>query len=98
MQNKTLSGELIGSETTLTIRELCRACSQRTEWILELVDEGVLEPQTGSQQDMVFSAVELRRARTAMRLQRDLGVNLAGIALILDLLEEVDTLRKLSGP
>ena len=46
---------------------------------------------------MVFSAIELRRARTAMRLQRDLGVNLAGIALILDLLDEVDTLRLLTG-
>lgn len=98
MRNETLSGELIGNETTLTIRELCRACSQQTEWILELVDEGVLEPLSGSEQDLVFSAIELRRARTAMRLQRDLGVNLAGIALILDLLEEVDTLRKLSGP
>lgn len=98
MQNDTLSGELIGNETTLTVRELCRACSQQTDWVLELVDEGVLEPLSGSEQDLVFSAIELRRARTAMRLQRDLGVNLAGIALILDLLEEVDTLRRLSGP
>lgn len=96
MQNEILSGELINDETTLTIRELCRACSQQTEWILELVDEGVLEPLTGIEQDMVFSAVELRRARTAMRLQRDLGVNLAGVALILDLLDEVGTLRLLT--
>jgi chaperone modulatory protein CbpM len=86
MRNETLSGELIGNETTLTVRELCRACSQQTEWVLELVDEGVLEPLSGSEQDLVFSAIELRRARTAMRLQRDLGVNLSGIALILDLL------------
>ncbi len=97
MQNETLGGELIDDETTLTIRELCRACSQQTEWILELVDEGVLEPLAGIEKDMVFSAVELRRARTAMRLQRDLGVNLAGVALILDLLDEVGALRQLSG-
>jgi len=28
-----------------------------------------------------------------MRLQRDLGVNLAGIALALDMLDEIDKLR-----
>jgi chaperone modulatory protein CbpM len=28
-----------------------------------------------------------------MRLQRDLGINLAGIAVALDLLDEVETLR-----
>jgi chaperone modulatory protein CbpM len=31
--------------------------------------------------------------RSALRLQRDLGVNLAGIALALDLMEELDNLR-----
>ncbi len=97
MQNEALSGELISDETTLTIRELCQACSQQTEWILELVDEGVLEPLAGIEQEMVFSAVELRRARTAMRLQRDLDVNLSGVALILDLLDEVGRLKRLNS-
>ena len=34
-----------------------------------------------------------RRARTAIRLQRDLDINLAGAALVLELLDEIDTLR-----
>jgi chaperone modulatory protein CbpM len=33
------------------------------------------------------------RVRSALRLQRDLGVNLAGIALALDLMEELEDLR-----
>jgi chaperone modulatory protein CbpM len=33
------------------------------------------------------------RVRSALRLQRDLGVNLAGIALALDLMEELESLR-----
>ena len=33
------------------------------------------------------------RVHSAIRLQRDLGVNLAGIALVLDLLEELKYLR-----
>ncbi|MBC8379409.1 MAG: MerR family transcriptional regulator, partial [Planctomycetes bacterium] len=40
-----------------------------------------------------FSGSSLVRVRSAQRLQRDLGVNLAGIALALDLIEELDNLR-----
>jgi chaperone modulatory protein CbpM len=39
----------------------------------------------------------LRRARLAVRLERDLEVNLAGVALALDLLEEIDRLRRALG-
>ena len=40
-----------------------------------------------------LSLAELRRVRRAQRLQRDLGVNTPGIALALELLEEVESLR-----
>ena len=46
-----------------------------------------------------FSASCLRRARIAQRLECDLGVNLAGAALALELLDEVERLSaKLAGP
>jgi chaperone modulatory protein CbpM len=35
----------------------------------------------------------MRRATVSLRLQRDLGVNLAGVALALQLLDEVEALR-----
>jgi chaperone modulatory protein CbpM len=41
-----------------------------------------------------FSGAALRRARIALRLERDLGVNLPGVALALDLLEELQRLRR----
>jgi chaperone modulatory protein CbpM len=41
-----------------------------------------------------FSGTALRRARTALRLQRDLEINLPGVALALELLEEIDKLRR----
>jgi chaperone modulatory protein CbpM len=36
----------------------------------------------------------LRRARTALRLQRDLEINLPGVALALELMEELERLRR----
>ena len=40
-----------------------------------------------------FTGNQVRRASIALRLQRDLGVNLAGVALALDLLDELNGLR-----
>jgi chaperone modulatory protein CbpM len=40
-----------------------------------------------------FSGESMVRARSALRLQRDLGINMAGIALVLDLMEEFESLR-----
>ena len=93
MNEKTLKGELLGEHTEVTLSELCYSCSQHTEWVIELVEEGILDPVGQELTQWRFSAGNLHKARTAMRLQRDLGVNLAGIALALDLLQEIDRLR-----
>jgi len=45
-----------------------------------------------------FPGMQLRRARVAVRLQRDLGVNTAGAALALQLLDEIEALRARLGP
>jgi chaperone modulatory protein CbpM len=93
MQKKTLTGIIIDEHTELTLNELSRACSSSAEWIIELVDQGALEPVSYSHTQWRFSGRSLQRARTAMRLQRDLGINLAGVALAIDLLDEIEELR-----
>ena len=40
-----------------------------------------------------FSGAALRRVRRALRLERDLELNLAGVALALDLMDELEQLR-----
>lgn len=69
------------------------ACSAETEWIIELVDLGVLTPQGGDRSSWRFGATDLGRARRLSRLCRDFEVNLAAAAVILDLLEETERLR-----
>ena len=80
-------------EDSLTLEELCQACGAHADWIISLVEESIIEPQGNEIQSWRFSGVSLVKARSALRLERDLGVNLAGIALALDLLEELDSLR-----
>jgi len=93
-----LSGVLLDEQYSLTLVEFCNACNVETQWVIELVEEGVV--QTANQQpfakindDWRFTGVCLNRARKVKRLQRDLGINLAGAALVLDLIDENERLR-----
>lgn len=79
--------------TELTLGDLCRACGAHTDIIVELVREGVIEITSIDlslpQEHWRFTGVHLHRAKVAMRLNRDLGLNFAGAALVLQLLDEL---------
>ena len=103
MSQHILEGILLDENTELSLNDLCRACSCSEQWLIELVGEGAIEPEGGlpipeqaitdQAQQWRFSAISLERARIAMRLQRDLEINLAGVALALDLLNEIENLK-----
>jgi chaperone modulatory protein CbpM len=86
-------GIVLEELTELTLVEVSRACAVSAQCIVELVREGVLTPLGREPHCWRFNGIHMRRARVALRLQRDLGVNLAGAALALQLLDEVDALR-----
>ena len=91
-----VSGRIVEEEIELTLDELCQACGVDETWLMSLVEEGILEPQQSPQQEEVqvrFTGICIQRVRTVHRLQQDLGVNLAGAALALELLEEIETLK-----
>lgn len=88
-----LVGQVMEDETVLTMAELSRASQLSAERLEELVDFGVVEPLETSEGSWRFAGVSLHRVRCAQRLKQDLGVNTAGAALALELLEEVQTLR-----
>ena len=95
-RRRALTGYLLDETVTLSLTELSGACRVREEQIIELVQEGVLEPDH-AQHEWQFPANQLRRASRAVRLQRDLEINAAGVALVLDLLEELEELRARLG-
>ena len=81
----------------LTFDDLCRFCHADEAWVIELVEQGVLEPVGGTPENWRFVGTSIVRAKKARRLTRDLGINTAGVALVLELLEERDAvLRRLA--
>ena len=88
-----LTGTLLDEECELTLRELASACGVSAECLIEMVEEGMLEPSGNDPLGWRFPPTALKRARTALHLQEDLGINLAGAALVVDLLDEIRQLR-----
>lgn len=93
MKEDVLNGTLLDGRSLLTLAELSRACMLHAETIIELVDEGVLDPCGDERSGWRFPASSLHRVRAIQRLRRDLGINLAGAALVLELREELERLR-----
>lgn len=88
-----VQAQVIDDEMVLTLTDLCRSCHTSHDTIESWVFEGVLEPAGAHPQEWRFNGAMLRRARLAQHLAEDMDVNPSGIALALDLLEQIETLR-----
>jgi chaperone modulatory protein CbpM len=88
-----IEGSVVENEVYMTIVELSHASRTPQDLIMSWVSEGVLSPTGSSPQDWRFSGESLRRAKTAAHLTHDLELNTPGVALALDLLDEIAQLR-----
>ena len=84
----------LGEDAWLDLDELCQACGVDSAWVLRLVDEDLVQPML-TEQSWRFGGDELARVRRINRLQRDFDASLTSVAVMLDLLDEIDRLRTL---
>lgn len=94
MARQTHLGRLLEQDEPFTLEQLCEHCQVERDWIVELVEHGVLEPQGTAPAQWQFSAHAVVRGRRARRLRQDFELDAAGVSLALDLLEEVRYLRR----
>jgi len=89
-----LTGHILEETSEVSLSELCRCCNLSAETMIKFVEQGIISPSQGqSVNQWRFHSSSLVRADKAMRLRRDLNVNLAGSALVLELLDEIHHLR-----
>lgn len=86
-----LTAALLDEHTWLNAEEFCRACGVEPQFVELLVREELLamRPLPAPQ----FSAGQIGRVQRIERLQRDFDASLPAVAVMLDLLEEIDRLR-----
>ena len=88
-----IRAEVVEEVVEFTLAELSQACQATPAQLAALVAEGVLAPAGQTGDDWRFAGTALRRARLALRLARDLELNPPAVALVLDMLDEITSLR-----
>jgi chaperone modulatory protein CbpM len=95
-RDRIYSVELVEPTATFTLREVCERGDCHAEFVIKLVNYGVIAPveETQEQRQWRFDLQTLARLRKAQRLQRDLKMNIPGLAMSLELLDEVQEMRR----
>ena len=94
MSKHSMQIEIIDEYFEFTLADLCRCCTVQAETIIDMVEEGVLSPVGSSPTEWRFTGTAQRHVEITLHLQRDLRVNLPGAALALELIEEIEQLRR----
>ena len=91
----TTTTTALGLAHPLAAHELAHACGAEVDWVVQLVEIGIVEVPSPAQRpdDWRFQSADLQQALAARRLERDFGVGLDAAALILDLQREVRRLK-----
>jgi len=85
-------GVCINEDNALELEAFAAACGTEIQFVRLLVDEGLLQPVI-EQPAWRFGGEELTRVRRIRRLQRDFEANLQSVAVMLDLIDEIERLR-----
>jgi len=93
-ERQTIRGIVLDEFTEVTMDDLCRTCRVDQTVVISLIEEGIVEPHSRDETPWRFSGSALPLVVRAIRLQRDLELNPAGVAFALDLLDEIDRLRQ----
>jgi DNA-binding transcriptional MerR regulator len=81
----------IRTELRLSVNEVAAAAGISPNMLARLVRLGLIEPVAEGSTE--FTAASVRRLRRMLRMRRDLGVNLTGAAILVDLLERLEQLE-----
>lgn len=92
-RDRVIESVVVEEQIVFSLSALCRASGADPGQVHALVGEGLLHPAGEGPEDWRFSGSSLPRARTALRLERDLELTPSGVALVMDLLAEIEALR-----
>lgn len=88
-----LIGVLIEDTNTSSFIEVCHKYNIPQELLIEMIEEGLFPDQPSNTDQVALDQKALRRIESAFRLHRDLNINLPGVALALELLDEIEIMR-----
>ena len=88
---------LLDETLRFTLADICRICDVQEQLVVEIVEEGIVEPLGADRPYWRFTGIAVTRIQRVIKLQHDFDVNLPGAALALELLEEIERLKRTLG-
>ena len=86
-------GPVPSGGSLLCREDLVRLTRVHPDMIECLLEWGLIEP-VRTEPDLCFSEKAVPRIRRILRLRKDLGINWAGIGVVMDLLDRIDSLEQ----
>lgn len=71
-----------------------RLCNVHPQTLRQYERLGLVNPSRVGQKNRLYSMVDIQRVQRIQRLTQEIGVNLAGVEIILRLLEDMDKMRE----
>lgn len=93
-KEEILTGVLIEDSVTFSYIEVCQRFHIPKELLAQMLEEGLFASPSTELEQVHIDPTALRRIETAYRLHRDLDINLPGVALALELLEEMEKMHR----
>ena len=91
---KITTGQMLTDGDWIAVTEVCRVCRIDAGAVRELAELGLVSPRGSEPAGWEFPATVLPRLRVVGRLIRDLGVNVNGAALAVELIEAQRALER----
>jgi chaperone modulatory protein CbpM len=99
MAKTTIITGVIIDDQNFSLEELCRTCNTDQTFVIELIEHEVITPKGDTAQDWQFQANHISRIEKALSFYHDLGINIPGVSLALELIDKINehehTIRQL---
>ena len=91
---KVYESIVIDSDSPLTLEQLGNALHAQHDFIYQLIEYEHISPVGKGPDDWGFDSTCLSRAKRAHSFYYELEINMPGVALALDLLDQIEVLKK----
>lgn len=88
-----MASKLLEENFVLTIEDICENCGLSLIEITSYIEEGIIDVEGGDSTNWLFTETSIVQIKKASRLEKDLRLNPAGVALALELMSEIDDLK-----
>ena len=93
-KNTIITGMLMDEGTmTISFTQVCHTYHIPEDVLIDLLEHGLFSEITQPVKQVTFNPPMISRVQTARRLQEDLGVNLPGVVLVMELRDELGKMR-----